>query len=251
MNSKAAGYNPLLDQEELQSGEPLVEVRDLVKNYTLDGKVIEVLSGIDLTLVAGEKVSIVGKSGVGKSTLMHVLGTLDRPTSGKVLYRNLDVFSQKESQLARFRNKGIGFVFQFHYLLPDFSALENVMVPMRIAREYLGQAEERAAEMLRQVGLDDRLHHKPGELSGGEQQRVAIARALVMQPRLVLADEPTGNLDDQTSEGIHDLFQELNDRYRTTVVVVTHDHKLAGRMDRRLLLKDGRLQDALTSEPTV
>lgn len=231
---------------------PLVQVVDLVKNYQLDGKTIEVLKGVNLALRPGEKVSIVGKSGVGKSTLMHVLGTLDRPTAGKVLIDDFDVFSLDENKLAHYRNHSIGFVFQFHYLLPDFTALENVMIPMRIAREELGQASERASEMLDLVGLGHRLGHKPGELSGGEQQRVAIARALVMRPRLVLADEPTGNLDDQTSDSIHDIFQSLNDRYGTTVLVVTHDRKLAARMDRRLILDDtGSLRDAKASELMV
>ena len=213
------------------------------KSYTLVDKRIEVLRGIDLRIHAGEKVSIMGKSGVGKSTFMHVMGTLDRPSSGKIFFEGRDVFKYPDHKLSAYRNQTIGFVFQFHYLLPDFTALENVAVPMRIARRSQQDSAARATEVLEQVGLGDRLDHKPGELSGGEQQRVAIARALVMNPKILLADEPTGNLDEQTSLGIHLLMKELNELYNTTLVVVTHDHRLADRMDRRLIMHDGAIMD--------
>ncbi len=216
-----------------------IRIENLRKSYDLNGKTIEVLKGVDLELSPGERVSIVGKSGVGKSTFLHVLGTLDRPSSGKIFYDGEEVFRFNDRRLARFRNRTIGFVFQFHYLLPDFSALENVMIPLKIHRTSPEEARERARKLLEQVELGHRLDHKPGELSGGEQQRVALARALVMNPKVLLADEPTGNLDGQTSEGIHDLLEELNRTYRTTLVVVTHNQSLADRMDRQLRLHGG------------
>ncbi|RJO65304.1 MAG: ABC transporter ATP-binding protein [Myxococcales bacterium] len=228
--------------------EAIIAVEGLKKDYALNGKRIEVLKGVDLTLHPGERVSIVGKSGVGKSTFLHVLGTLDKPTAGTVLFEGADVFRLPEARLARYRNQTIGFVFQFHYLLPDFTALENVQIPMRIAGLPLSEARDRAAELLEQVGLGDRLEHKPGELSGGEQQRVALARAMVMRPKVLLADEPTGNLDEQTSEDIHELLLELNQRYDTTLVVVTHNRRLADRMGRRLALADGVIRNR-TQEP--
>lgn len=222
---------------------PIIQVEGLTKDYRLDGKRIEVLKGVQLTLSAGEKVSIMGRSGVGKSTLLHVLGTLDRPTKGIVRFEGEEVFGFSESKLARFRNRTIGFVFQFHYLLPDFTALENLMIPMRMAKTPLSAMQEHAWDLLDRVGLKERAHHKPGELSGGEQQRVAIARSLVMSPKLLLADEPTGNLDGRTSEDIHDLLSQLNATLGTTLVVVTHNPSLADRMDRKLVLRDGLVEE--------
>lgn len=220
---------------------PIIKIENLHKSFDLDGKRIDVLKGIDLELRAGEKVSIMGKSGTGKSTLLHLLGTLDRPSKGNVIFEGRDVLNQSEGKLAGFRNRTIGFVFQFHYLLPDFTALENVEIPLKISRMPPGEVFSRAKRVLEQVGLGERLNHRPGELSGGEQQRVAIARAIVMEPKILLADEPTGNLDDHTSEGIHELFGELNELHDSTIVVVTHNLKLANRMERLLLLADGKL----------
>jgi lipoprotein-releasing system ATP-binding protein len=224
---------------------PLVEVRSLRKSFWIDRTEVPVLKGIDTALRAGEMISIVGPSGAGKSTFLHIVGTLDEPTSGQVLFDGRDVFALSRSELAVFRNKTIGFVFQFHHLLPEFSALENVMMPALIQRLPRAEAMARSRELLEVVGLGPRLAHKPGELSGGEQQRVAIARALVLRPRLVLADEPTGNLDSKTSEGIHDLFGTLNRRYGVTLVVVTHNDALARRMPRRLRMIDGVLEGEL------
>ncbi len=224
-----------------ESASPLIHIDGLHKSYELDGKEIQVLKGIDLEIRHGQRLSIVGKSGVGKSTFLHVLGTLDRPSSGMIRFEGRDVFSYSDRKLAQYRNRSIGFVFQFHYLLPDFNALENVSIPMRIAKLDPTEVDRRAKELLELVGLQDRATHKPGELSGGEQQRVAIARALVMRPSVILADEPTGNLDDQTSQGIHDLLCNLNETYRTTLVVVTHNRSLADRMDEKLELVDGQI----------
>lgn len=220
---------------------PLVEIRGLRKDYWLEGQLIRVLRGIDLDIQAGERISITGASGSGKSTFLHVLGTLDGPEEGSVRFRGEDVFRKTPAQLAAFRNRSIGFVFQFHHLLPEFSALENVAMPAMIQRLNTGEAEERAMAMLERVGLGHRVSHRPGELSGGEQQRVAVARALVMAPRLLLADEPTGNLDEMTAEGIHDLLDQLNEETGLTVVVVTHSSKLAERFPRRLRMQEGRL----------
>ncbi len=221
--------------------EPLVRIRGLQKSYTLSGKRIDVLRGVDLDIGAGEMVALVGASGVGKSTFLHVLGTLDLPTSGEVRIAGEDVFARSEAALADFRNRTIGFVFQSHYLLPEFSALTNAAMPALIQRLPEGEAEARAKRMLEAVGLGERLDHKPGELSGGEQQRVALARALVLEPRLLLADEPTGNLDPKTGEGIHDLLFEMNRKLGITAVVVTHNEALAKRMPRSLRLANGLL----------
>ncbi len=188
--------------------------------------------------------AIVGASGVGKSTFLHILGGLDRPTSGKVFYGEVDIFSLASVELARFRNERVGFIFQFHHLLPEFSALENVMIPALIRRTDPKAAAETASEVLSDVGLGSRLHHRPGELSGGEQQRVAVARALVLKPDVVLADEPTGNLDAHTGEAIHDLLLSLNKQRGITFVIVTHNDKLAIRADRVLRMADGKLVQA-------
>ena len=186
-------------------------------------------------------IAIIGASGVGKSTLLHIIGTLDRPTEGKVLFDGNDIFKLDSEELARFRNKKIGFVFQFHHLLPEFTALENTMMPALINRTDKAEAEDIAKKLLKEVGLGERLNHKPGKLSGGEQQRVAVARALVLSPELVLADEPTGNLDTHTGEEIHSLLREINKTKGTTFILVTHNEKLASRADRIVKMVDGRI----------
>ncbi len=218
----------------------LIQVRQLVKTYGNGTKHVEVLKGVDLTFVQGERASVVGASGVGKTTLLHVLGTLDRPTSGKVLYEGRDIYALNEKDLAQFRNREIGFVFQFHHLLPEFNALENTMMPCLIQGIPMGEAASRAEAILTLVGLKERLAHKPGELSGGEQQRVAVARALVLEPKVLLADEPTGNLDTRTGEAVFDLLSELNRIKGVTLVVVTHNLKLAEKLSRQIQLIDGK-----------
>ena len=221
----------------------LVDIRGLAKDYFLEGKRIPVLRGIDLAIEEGAMLSLVGPSGVGKSTFLQVLGTLDEPTAGTVHFMGVDVFKLSDNALADFRNRSIGFVFQSHYLLPEFSATQNAMMPALIHRMDPAQAEARATELLQLVGLGHRLAHKPGELSGGEQQRVALARALVMHPKLLLADEPTGNLDPETGEGIHRLLRELNQKLGITCLVVTHNVELAKNMRRHLRLREGRLEE--------
>jgi len=218
----------------------LVRVAQLFKSYGDGTKQVEVLRGIDLTLFQAERIAIVGASGVGKTTLLHILGTLDRPTSGKVLYEQRDIFTLNEKELALFRNEEIGFVFQFHHLLPEFTALENTMMPCLLRGMSKKEGVARAESILSLVGLKDRLPHKPGELSGGEQQRVAVARALVLEPKVLLADEPTGNLDTKTGEAVFDLLQELNQIRGVTLIVVTHNLKLAARMSRQIHLVDGK-----------
>jgi len=218
---------------------PLLEGRGLHKSYWLGEKEIHVLRGASFALRAGEMASLVGPSGVGKSTFLHVVGTLDPPTAGNVLYDGQDAFEMGEEPLARFRNRNVGFVFQFHYLLPEFTALQNTAMPALISRLPRDAAERTAREMLELVGLGHRLDHRPGELSGGEQQRVALARALVLKPRLLLADEPTGNLDEATGEGIHQLLLDLNRTLGIAAIVVTHNPRLAERMPRRLRLHEG------------
>jgi len=219
----------------------LIALRNLSKEYVDGPRVVRVLSGLDLEIGAGERVAIVGESGVGKSTLLHILGTLDRPTGGEVWFDGENLTSKSERDLAQFRNREIGFIFQFHHLLPDFTALENVMMPALIGRTSTDAARRRAGHLLDRVGLAERLEHRPGELSGGEQQRVAVARALVQEPRAVLADEPTGNLDPATGEGVQNLLMELNREHNITLVVVTHSATLASAMDRTLRLTAGRI----------
>lgn len=220
----------------------LLEVRGLSKTYNTGANALEVLSGIDLDLEIGTTTALVGASGAGKSTLMHLLGALDRPTSGTVSFRGENIFNKNEQQLAGFRNKSIGFVFQFHHLLPEFTALENVMMPALIARVPRNQAVAMAQELLEDVGLGQRMTHRPGELSGGEQQRVAIARALALEPELLLADEPTGNLDMKTSDGVHAMLTELQIKKGLTMVIVTHNERLAAAMGTTIHLLDGRIE---------
>ena len=220
----------------------LLEVRDLRKTYINGPNLVNVLNGIDLTLEVGTTTALVGASGAGKSTLLHLLGALDRPSGGTIIFRGNDLFRMSDHDLAAFRNKSIGFVFQFHHLLPEFTALENVMMPALIARVPKLKATETAEALLNDVGLSRRMTHRPGELSGGEQQRVAIARALTLSPELLLADEPTGNLDMKTSDGIHALLSELQLKRGLTVVVVTHNERLAAAMGRTVHLTDGRLE---------
>jgi len=218
-------------------------VRGLCKSFNNNGVEIEVLKDLDLDLDQGETVAIVGASGIGKSTLLHILGTLDRPDSGTVLFQNKNVFRFDDVRLANFRNETIGFVFQFHHLLPEFTALENVMMPALIKGLNKKEAITAAEAILTRVGLAHRLSHRMGELSGGEQQRVALARALVMKPAILLADEPTGNLDKKNSEQVHRLLSELNRELGMTLVVVTHNPDLAAYMSRRVTLAEGQLTE--------
>jgi len=218
----------------------LIRIEQLFKSFGNGAKRVEVLKGIDLTFSKGERVAIVGASGVGKTTFLHILGTLDRPTAGKVFYEEKDIFTFKERNLALFRNREIGFVFQFHHLLPEFNALENTMMPCLIQGSLKKEAAVRAEAILTLVGLKDRLSHKPGELSGGEQQRVAVARALILEPEVLLADEPTGNLDTKTGESVFELLQELNQMKGVTLIVVTHYLNLAGQFSRQIHLIDGK-----------
>ena len=223
-------------------GTPLVIARDVKKSFQHMGRKLDVLKGIDLTIDKGELIAIVGASGAGKSTFLHCMGTLDVPTAGSVSVAGEELTTMSGTRLADLRNRTIGFVFQFHHLLPEFNALENVMMPGLIQGRPKREMETRARGLLEEVGLRDRELHRPGELSGGEQQRVALARALVLAPKLLLADEPTGNLDSKTSEQIHDLFYAVNKARGTTIVVVTHNLALAASMPRVITLKDGRVE---------
>ena len=227
-----------------------VRVEHMHKEFTHGARVLHVLRDVSLTLTPGEMVTIIGASGAGKSTLLHCLGTLDLPTRGRMLFGDTDITRLSPPDLAAFRNRTIGFVFQFHHLLAEFTALENAMMPALIGRLPRKEARDRASEMLIAVGLGHRLSHRPGELSGGEQQRVAIARALVMEPKLLLADEPTGNLDTKTSDEVHDLIFRLNEERAMTVLVVTHNMDLARMAPRRIRMSDGRLVDDTRSDPT-
>ncbi len=218
-----------------------LEVVDVHKSYFLNGKRIDVLRGVNVRIEKGELVSLIGASGSGKSTFLHVLGTLDAPAAGTLLFQGEPVFSMNDAQVAEFRNRTIGFVFQSHYLLPEFSAVENVAMPALIHRNERRTAYTRARELLDRVGLGSRADHRPGELSGGESQRVALARALMLEPALLLADEPTGNLDPATGEGIHQLLRDINRDLGVTAIVVTHNEVLARAMPRRLRLHDGQV----------
>jgi lipoprotein-releasing system ATP-binding protein len=228
-----------------------VEVRGLGKSYLHGGKTLPVLWDIDLTLEPGDMVAVVGASGVGKSTFLQLLGTLDTPTTGSIRFDGEELTTMSSSRLAEFRNRRIGFVFQFHHLLPEFTALENVMMPALIQRYPVARAREMARDILGRVGLSHRLTHRPGELSGGEQQRVALARAMVLGPSLLLADEPTGNLDRSTGESIHQLFLDLNRERGSTLLVVTHNPELAELMPRRLRMVDGGRLVEVTEDPAA
>jgi len=220
----------------------LVLLKDVRKSFVHMGRTLEVLRGIDLEIETGEIASVVGQSGAGKSTLLHCMGTLDVPTSGSIRIDGEEITTLPGARLAALRNRVIGFVFQFHHLLPEFNALENVMMPGLIHGKSRSALEARARALLEEVGLKDRENHRPGELSGGEQQRVALARALVLEPKLILADEPTGNLDSATSKQIHELFFQVNKQRGTTLVIVTHNMALADSMPRKITLKDGRVE---------
>ena len=220
--------------------EPILVAQDLEREYRMGPEPVRVLRGVSLTLNPGESVAIIGASGVGKSTLLHLLGTLDRPTAGRVLWDGADLSGWSDAALARLRRTHVSFIFQFYNLLGEMTALENAMLPALIQRASIPEARERAAVALQEVGLADRQAHRPGELSGGEQQRVAIARALVGRPRVILADEPTGNLDPKTSEVIWDLFLRLQAEHHLAFVIATHNHELARKADRGYRLVDGR-----------
>ncbi len=219
----------------------MIRVTDLHKSFAMGERSLAVLKGINLEIQRGELISIVGASGAGKSTLLHIIGTLDRPSKGTVRFDGQDLFQLSESAQAEFRNRRVGFVFQFHHLLPEFTALENTCMPALIQRRPQEDIEAEAVGLLNDVGLRERLHHKPGELSGGEQQRVAVARALMQKPDLVLADEPTGNLDTHTGEALFALLRDLNKARGTTFVIVTHNDKLSAQSDRIVHMQDGQI----------
>ena len=223
-----------------------LEARGIVKRYAVGGNDLNVLRDLDLTVEAGEMVAIMGASGVGKSTLLHILGGLDRANQGEVTVASTNLTALPDADVVAFRNRHVGFVFQFHHLLPEFSAVENVEMPMRIARIRIVEARPRAEELLQRVGLGERTTHRPGMLSGGEQQRVAVARALIMRPALLLADEPTGDLDEHTAESLHRLLREMHAAYGLTSVIATHNPRLAEACDRVLRLEGGRLSAAQT-----
>ncbi len=215
----------------------MIEVKNIHKSFGT----LEVLKGVDLTVEKGEIVSIIGKSGAGKTTLLQIIGTLDKPDSGCVVIDGVDVFALKEKELADFRNRHIGFIFQFHQLLPEFNALENVMMPAMIARIPEKEAEQRAVQLLTELGMSERLTHKPSQLSGGEKQRVAAARAMMMSPDVILADEPSGSLDESNKKELHKLLLQMREQYGQTIIIVTHDKELAEISNRIIEIKDGKI----------
>jgi lipoprotein-releasing system ATP-binding protein len=219
----------------------LLSARDIHKMYREGGREIVVLRDLSLELKTAERVAIVGESGVGKSTLLHILGTLDRPTKGQLIYSGKELQLDDEASLSAFRNREIGFVFQFHYLLPDFSALENVMLPALIHGMSPAQAREQAEDLLESVGLKDRMSHRPGKLSGGEQQRVSVARSVILRPKLILADEPTGSLDFRIGQEVHELLFQLNEQRGVALIIATHNRDFAEKIGRQLELRDGQL----------
>jgi len=221
--------------------ETILELSAVDKSFGEGDARLEVLKSIDLKLSSGEMIALLGSSGAGKSTMLHIMGGLDRPTSGRVIFEGADIYEMDMAELSIFRNRDLGFVFQAHHLLPEFTALENVMMPPLIAKINKEEAREKALDFLARVGLSKRGHHKSGELSGGEQQRVAVARAMVMHPKMLLADEPTGNLDSKTGEDVFDIIMELNKYIGTSFVMVTHNEKLALKTGRQIVVQDGRL----------
>ena len=229
----------------------LLVTEDLRRAFATGDGSIEVLRGVDLRIRRGERIAVVGNSGVGKSTLLHVLGTLDHPTGGRVLFEGEDLFAKDAASLARFRNQQLGFIFQFHHLLPEFDALENVMMPGLVGGLGFDEMRRRASRLLAEVGLEHRIKHPVTKLSGGERQRVAVARALVLEPALLLADEPTGNLDPKTAEQVLDLLLEMNRLHGTALVVVTHSPHIASRLFRRVVLVDGYLEEGSGPEPAA
>jgi lipoprotein-releasing system ATP-binding protein len=223
--------------------ESVLEARDVGRQFQQGAATLEVLKSVNVSILAGERLSIVGASGSGKTTLLQILGGLDKPSNGQVLVDGKDIHALSEKERGELRNHAMGFVYQFHHLLPEFSALENVAMPLLVRRMNTSEAKDRASEILKRVGLGERLTHRPHQLSGGERQRAAVARALVTQPKLVLADEPTGNLDGKNAEGVFELMLELNRERRTSLVVVTHDPRIAARMDRALEIENGSLNE--------
>ncbi|MEE9144689.1 MAG: ABC transporter ATP-binding protein [Candidatus Binatia bacterium] len=219
----------------------LLHIQGLQKSFVEGGREIHVLRGLDMDLEEGERLAIVGESGVGKSTLLHILGTLDRPSGGRLIYRGRDLSTFDQDALSNIRNREIGFIFQFHYLLPDFSAMENVMLPALIQGWEWKKAREAAVKLLEVVGIKDRMGHRPGKLSGGEQQRVAVARSVILEPQLILADEPTGDLDPHTGEEVENLLFRLNENQGVALVVATHNRQFSAKMGRQLELREGRL----------
>jgi len=226
----------------LTGKDAVLEAKGVFRSFQTGSVILDVLKGVDLEIYQGEIVALIGPSGSGKSTLLHILGALDRPDKGSINLDSVEVFSLNDKELAHLRNRTVGFVFQFHHLMPEFSALENVMMPKLIAGEGIKSIENKAMELLDEVGLKNRRDHKPGELSGGEQQRVAVARALINDPRIVIADEPSGNLDRSTAESLHNLILELNRNRNQTFVLATHNLELAQRANRIFKLKDGQLE---------
>ena len=224
----------------MEQNEVILEGIDIYKSFQTGSEKLDVLRGVNLRIYRGEMVAVVGASGVGKSTLLHILGALDRPNKGKVSLNSTDIFSLDERELAHFRNRTIGFVFQFHHLLPEFTALENVIMPKLIAGEEMDEVKEKGEELLTEVGLMERKDHRPGELSGGEQQRVAVARALINDPHILVADEPSGNLDKDNKENLHQLLTQLNRKRNQSIVLATHNQELAQRAKRIYRLKDGK-----------